>query len=152
MKVYLVRHGKAHSKLFDTKRSLTDEGKEEVIKVGSFLLAKEKTIEVAKIFQSGKARAHETAKLIALFIQPSEGIFESKDLEPMAEPTKWFDKINKLDQDLMLVGHLPHLDRLELLLTNNEKEKTSFAPATIVCLSKEEKNFTVEWMVSPGLV
>ena len=151
MKIYLVRHGIAHSKSDDPERSLTEEGKDEVIKVASFII-KEKKFELDKIFQSGKTRAKETAELIAQFIQPIEGIYESEELAPMTDPSKWLEKIKKMNNDTMLVGHLPHLNRLaSLLLTKNENEIIQFSTAAIVCLSREEEGFTIDWIISPDI-
>ena len=150
MKIYLVRHGKAFNKSDNPERSLTEEGKGEVVKVASVI--KKSKIKLNTIFHSGKARAKETAELIAQFIPPQEGIYQSQDLEPMVEPSIWVDRIRNLKKDIMLVGHLPHLGRLvSLLLTNDEKEIINFAPVTIVCLSKEDENFSVDWVISPDI-
>jgi phosphohistidine phosphatase len=151
MKLYLVRHGKAHPKSVNPERSLTEEGKREVFKVAS-LIGKEKNIELANIFQSSKVRAKETVEIIVQFIQHTDGIIESEDLKPMADPSIWVEKINKMNKDIMLVGHLPQIGRLaSLLLTKGEEEIINFAPATIVCLSKEGENFSLEWIVSPEI-
>jgi phosphohistidine phosphatase len=158
MKIYLVQHGKAYGKSEDPERSLTEEGKKEIVKVVTFITEKKPldiNIKLTKIFQSGKTRAKETAELIAQFIHPAEGIHESKDLEPMANPSKWLDRLRQMNQDTMLVGHLPHLSKLASLLltrteTKTESEIIKFSNAGIICLSKEEE-YSIEWIVTPDI-
>jgi len=54
----------------------------------------------------------------------------------------------------MLVGHLPHLSRLSSLLLVGDPEKNiiAFRMAGIVCLRREEENWSVSWMIIPDLL
>jgi len=66
MKLYLMQHGKALSKEEDPERSLSPEGRSETTRMGDVL--KEKGTPVDVIWHSGKARAAETAEIIAAAI------------------------------------------------------------------------------------
>ena len=63
MMLYLVRHGDAVGADVNPTRPLSEEGREEVLKVAHHL--KKNRIEVDHIWHSGKVRAIETAEIIA---------------------------------------------------------------------------------------
>jgi broad specificity phosphatase PhoE len=63
MRIYLVQHGEAKSEEEDPRRTLTDKGVGEVQKVAEFL--RPLTLAVDTVWHSGKARAQQTAELLA---------------------------------------------------------------------------------------
>ena len=77
------------------------------------------------------------------------------NLEPKADPTVWMERALLMEEDVMLVGHLPHLGRLAACLVNRDenKEALTFATATLACLSRTTSStWQVEWLVSPETV
>jgi len=150
MNVYLIQHGEAKSKEEDPKRPLSEKGKADAEKTAKFL--SRIGIKVSSIFHSGKERALETADIIGeyLGIEP----IQKDGLSPLDDPNIWFNRIKEIDEDIIIVGHLPHLSRLSsmLILGNPEKEVISFRMAGVVCLTKKEDIWTISWMVIPDLL
>ena len=63
MRLYVVRHGDAVSEKVDPARPLSEEGCGTVQSIASFL--KESGVRVSRVFHSGKARAAQTAAILA---------------------------------------------------------------------------------------
>jgi len=154
MNLYLVQHGEAKSKEEDPSRPLTEKGREDVRKVVAFV-AENMKIQVASILHSGKARAQQTAQILAEHLKPPEGIRMTEGLESVAEPSIWVDRLAKTEEDLMLVGHLPHLSRLSahLLCQDEEKKVIHYQRGGIVCLKRDESGlWSINWMVIPDFL
>ncbi|MFQ5849706.1 MAG: phosphohistidine phosphatase SixA [Candidatus Binatia bacterium] len=150
MEVYLVRHGEAKSEAEDPRRPLSKRGREEVEKLGRAV--GQKGLGVAKILHSDKARARETAKILARYLSPPGGMCEIKGLGPQDDPLLARAELEATEGPLMLVGHLPHLSRLaSLLVTGNPEGKTvDFPAAALVCLSRSEGGWKVKWILDPA--
>lgn len=154
MNLYLVQHGEAMSKEEDPSRPLSEKGREDVRRVAAFV-AEQMKIQVASILHSGKARAQETAQILAEYLSPPEGIMMTEGLEPLADPSIWAERLSKTEEDAMLVGHLPHLSKLSALLLcqNEEKKVINFQRSGIVCLEREESGlWSINWMIIPSLL
>jgi len=148
MKLYLVQHGKAKEY---PERHLSEEGIADVKKVAAFVA---KRIEVKTIVHSGKARAKRTAEILRDYLKASE-IKETEDLKPLADPSIWATYLAKIDKNLMIVGHLPHLSKLcSLLLYKDEDKKVvNFQMGSIVCLERDETgSWYINWAVVPELI
>ncbi len=149
MRLYLVRHGEARSKEEDPERHLTERGVEDVRRVADFLAAV--GVKVSKIYHSGKTRAKETAEIISSKISPEEVVPES-GLNPLDDPTTWASRLNSSDEDLMLVGHLPHLSRLAGLLLGCEGDVLRLEAAGVACLERGEGGWKLLWMIAPEIL
>lgn len=151
MKVYLVRHGEARSKEEDPERHLTEKGVEEVRRVARFLAAA--GIHVPKIVHSGKTRARQTAEILAEELKPQE-VKEADSLDPMADPRIWADRLEESKEDIMLVGHLPHLSRLAgHLLLRKDVEIIKLAAGGVACLERvEEGIWMILWAIRPDII
>ncbi len=151
MRLYLVQHGKAKSKEEDPERSLTDEGAAEVLKIGKFL--KKAGVDVVRILHSGKRRAQQTAEIIGE--QLGVEVEETDGLEPLADISTWAERVTELGENIMLVGHLPHLSKLAnyLLSGNPDLDALTFRFGGVVCLERDEKGkWRVLWMLRPEIV
>ena len=107
------------------------------------------------IFHSPKVRAKQTAGVLSEHLKPSKGISEVDGLAPLDEPDIWAQRLKDVPDDIMLVGHLPHLDRLASLLLCGDKEKhaISFKMAGVVCLKRTDTgSYALQWMVTPDIV
>ncbi len=135
MKLYLVQHGEAYKKEENPERSLTSQGREDVELVARFL--KDRGIKVTKILHSTKLRARQTAEILGKYlVAPLE---EVEDLEPLADPKIWAEKMKKWQDDTMIVGHLPHLSKLlSILLCSEEKEIAKFHMGGVICLERND--------------
>jgi phosphohistidine phosphatase len=151
MKLYLIQHGEAKSEAEDPDRSLTTRGEEEVrgIARGS----KRLDLRPSKVYHSGKRRAHQTAEIIANALRlPIES---AQGLNPLDNVRSWAERISKESQDLMIVGHLPFLERLaSFLLCGDENARlVLFRYGAIVCFDqKEDKGWAVRWILTPEMV
>lgn len=155
MKLYLVQHGKARPKEEDPERSLSDEGRVEVENVGKFLSMI--GVKVSKIFHSGKLRASQTAEILAKHIGAETE--KAEGLEPLAEIEPWVERLKNAREDIMVVGHLPHLSKLAsyLIAKNKDLDAISFRFAGVVCLERVEEGeqkgkWRILWIMRPEIL
>jgi len=152
MSLYLVQHGKSLPKEIDPDRPLSEEGKATVHRIAQ--MATGYHIHVSQIIHSGKARARQTAEIISMYIKPESGIRESKglnaddDVYPLASTIKG-------PENIMIVGHLPFMERLvSFLITGTDKYTVvKFQNGGIVCLYQdtEKRTWYIKWMVMPEM-
>ncbi len=153
MRLYLMQHGKSKSKEEDPDRSLTDEGRSEVGRVAAFL-ARTAPSESIPIRHSGKTRARETAEALAGTLEAAT-VEETDGLAPLDDPAIWAERLGETDEDVVLVGHLPHLARLTSLLLASDPERgvVEFSNAGMVCLQRnEDGRWALLWSVVPALL
>jgi phosphohistidine phosphatase len=150
MRLYLVRHGKAQPKEKDPNKSLSTQGRSVTRKTGLFL--KEKQFIVEAVWHSPKKRAVETAEIIVQNLSCDQ-IEERDDLNPNDPAGKFPKEIEKLNKELMVVGHLPFLQKLlSLLLTGKQNlDLVEFINSGVVCLEFKE-NWKILWCVEPKLM
>jgi phosphohistidine phosphatase len=132
---------------------LTEKGKKEVITVSR--VASGLNIKPSQIYHSGKLRAKQTAEIIAsalkipiLSVQATQGLNPNDDIRP------WAERISNEKEDLMIVGHLPFLEKLtSFLLCGNENARlVLFRYGAIVCLDqKGDKDWAVRWILTPEM-
>ena len=151
MHVYLVQHGKAKSREEDSDRPLTEEGRKEVEAV-LLLMMQFGAITASRIVHSGKRRARETAELIGSKLEAE--VAAEDGLGPDDDPGIWVRRLEAADRDLVLVGHLPHLERLAstLLCGDPEAGVVRFVNGGVVCLGGQDGRWAVHWAVTPSLV
>lgn len=153
MKLYLVQHGEAKPESEDPERSLTIRGEEEVERVTH--VAPRLNISPPKVFHSGKTRARQTAELIAKGLKiPDASVQAAEGLNPNDDVRPWAERIGKETQDLMIVGHLPFLEKLaSFLLSGNENAGlVLFRYGAIVCLEqKQDRRWAVRWILTPEM-
>ncbi|MEZ0344907.1 MAG: phosphohistidine phosphatase SixA [Caldimicrobium sp.] len=153
MKVYLVQHGVPKPESEDPQKPLSEQGKKEVEAVAKIL--KEKGIKVSRIFHSGKLRARETAEILADYLSPEKGLSQAEGLNPLDSPEIWEEKLKDFEEDIMLVGHLPHLQKLcsKLVIGDSEKPILKFRQGGVVALEREEKwQWIIIWTLYPDFV
>ncbi len=150
MHLYLVRHGEAKSEREDPERPLSSRGREEVERVSR--AAAKKGMAASRIFHSDKLRAKQTAEILARKIIPSEGICEISGLGPEDDPSLTKAELEVSGKSLIVVGHLPHLNRLAALLLNGNSgaQVLDFQTASVVCLSRRKKEWKVNWTMDPA--
>jgi phosphohistidine phosphatase len=153
MKLYLVQHAKAASKEVDPQRSLTEEGRRDIRKVAAYI--KPLKLWVDCLWNSGKRRAVQTAEILAEVIEIKEAKIARDGLAPNDDVTTLRDELASVQQDIMIVGHLPFLSKLvSLLLAGSESANTvAFKNGGIVCLNRAETNqWQIDWIVTPELI
>jgi phosphohistidine phosphatase len=153
MFVYLVQHADAKKEEVDPSRSLSEKGLQDIKKVASYV--SQLNIKVYKIFHSGKLRAKQTAEVLSENLKPTKGITEVGGLAPLDDAEIWEERLKGMTDDIILVGHLPHLDKLASLLLcgNADKNVVSFKMAGIVCLKRNDiGEWSLQWMLTPETV
>jgi phosphohistidine phosphatase len=154
MHLYLVQHAQAMTEEEDPARPLTDNGREEAAKVARFA-AERCGVRVSRILHSGKTRAAETAEILAEHIPALEGVQRLEGLAPMDDPMIVVRMLAESAEDLMLVGHLPHLGKLvgHLLCGDGDKRPVAFTMAGIVGLERQgDGGWSARWIVTPSIV
>jgi len=150
MKLYLIQHGLSLPEEQDPQKPLSEEGKEETQKMGRFIKAEK--ISVASIWHSKKMRSIETVRIITEYIEKTE-INERVDLNPNDGVGKIKEELEAVRQDIMIVGHLPFLQKLAslLLFENEENDSITFKNSGIICLECQEK-WKLLWEITPDLL
>jgi len=151
MRLYLVQHGLAKDEREDATRPLSDQGREDVTRTAGFLSLFEKP-RPARILHSGKLRAAQTAGMFAE-AWGDLPVERSLDLAPNDDPSTWSAHLASMNSDLMLVGHLPHLQRLAGLLIAGDagREAIHFRNGGVVCLERRESGWSLLWQINPTL-
>ncbi len=154
MNLYLVQHGEAEAREGETERSLTDEGTAAVRRMTTFL-AQRPLPPLDAVIHSGKLRARQTADILSHHIRTARGVLAANDLEPNSDPKIWARKLRDLTDDLMLVGHMPHLSKLTSLLVVHDSKLSivQFHNAGIVCLERDiDLVWRLDWIIIPQIV
>lgn len=149
VKVYLVRHGEAKNPAEDPAKGLTPRGADQVESTARAAL--ERGAKPSSIFHSPKARAAQTAGVLAEHLNPLNKVEMADGLAPNDDPREWVERLKDMDEDVMLVGHLPHLPGLVSLLlgTGGQKENVTFQPATMAALENTNNGWKLLWTINP---
>ena len=155
MLIYLIQHADALSEEENPARPLSEAGMRDISKVAAYL--SRVNVRVNQILYSKKLRARQTAEVIAknLTLNSYKELNESDGLLPLDGPSAWDDRLKYLTDDLMLVGHMPHLGKLAGLLLCGDADRNiiSFQTACVVCLERGEKAlWSLRWMITPGII
>lgn len=149
MNLYIMRHGQAAAPSADQEQILTKEGQmgieELAIKLG------QQGIKLAHIFHSGKARARQTAEIMATMIGTNIDLKVHADIKPDNDPQQLINDISDWHEDTLVVSHLPFIPHLITLLTadNQGAHSITFQPGTIVCLTPNNSAWNIEWVTMP---
>lgn len=118
-----MQHGVATSSEEDSSRPLTPAGRASVERVAA--RARSAGIRADRCFHSGKVRAEQTARILAgavgTTLQPSAGLNPSDPVQPIAD---WLEAQVRVSADraIVVVSHLPFLDRLTSLLVAGDQD------------------------------
>lgn len=148
MKIYLVQHGNQNPEEVDPNEGLSEKGREDCEKVAQF--AAKSGVKIGKIYHSVKLRAKQTAEIFSKHLGGE--LSELEGLKPMDPVEPWAEK---LEDGLMLVGHLPFMQKLSALLLcgDTENKCVNFHQAGIVCLLKDEnQNWSIDFMITPEIL
>jgi phosphohistidine phosphatase len=152
MAIYLSQHGRSAPKEVDPERGLTSEGRAEVERVAKTLA--DAGISVDVILHSGKARAAQTADVLAAMLKPKEGVQPRKGIDPLDDVRSLADAL-PTDGDEMYVGHLPFMERLISYLITGDADRrvVTFQNGGVVRLDweAEAKRWVIGWTLFPNL-
>ena len=147
MKLYLIQHGLSLAKEEDPERPLSTQGKAQTQRTAEYL--KSRSIKVDTIWHSTKLRAVKTAEIIAEALACGK-IQARDDMNPLDMVEKLPGEILASNKDIMIIGHLPFLQKLAncLLTGSEESEIIAFKNSGVVSLDYDEK-WKIDWLVSP---
>lgn len=153
MFLYLVRHGEAKLESEDPERGLTDDGMKNARRMGEFLSFM--GTELDTVIHSTKKRARQTAEAITESIRPKKETRAEDGLAPNDDPAAWVARINTMDEDTAIVGHLPFLDRLLglLVLGDADRRIIDYKAVGTVCLAPSGSGrWLIAWAIHPGVI
>jgi phosphohistidine phosphatase len=153
MLLYLVQHAEASPASEDPTKDLSPKGRLDIEDVAHHLMRL--NVKVNQIFHSGKTRAQTTARILGLHLHPPGGINTADGLAPLDDPAIWNNRIGQMDEDILLVGHLPHLGKLAGLLIAGAQERTvvNFKMGGAVRVQRMAADqWAVDWMIPPEVI
>jgi phosphohistidine phosphatase len=152
MALYLIQHGKSLPKEQDADQGLSAEGIAETQRMAN--LAAEHGIVVSQIRHSLKTRARQTAEIFAKALNPEKGLQEASGINPLDDVVAYAPKIDP-DQNIMLVGHLPFMERMcsHLIIGSIDKPVVKFQNSGVVCLDKDtaSRSWMIRWTLMPKI-
>jgi phosphohistidine phosphatase len=153
MKLYLLQHGDALPEDINPDRPLSERGQEDVRRLAEFVW--NNGILVKHVYHSGKTRARETAEIVAARMAAGVKIDAITGLNPNDPVEPWAKQINNLQEDSLLVGHMPFMGRMAayLLSGNSGSQFVAFEPGTMLGLERDESGrWAIAWMLRPELL
>ena len=152
MALYLVQHGKSLSRDKDPERGLSTEGISDVRRIAE--VAKGYGIRPSAIRHSGKTRARQTADIFAEALLPGGQVERTSGIDPLDDVTEVAKQL-KTEDNLMLVGHLPFMEKLTGFLVTGSEERLvmKFQNGGIVCLDKNPDSpwWFIKWALMPRI-
>ena len=152
MHIYLVQHGKSQPKDVDPEKGLSEAGKSDVRRIAQ--TAQGYGVKPSRIRHSGKKRAVQTAEIFSEILRPASGVSEITGLAPMDDVVAFAAGIDDLD-GVMLVGHLPFMEKITGYLTAGHPERKvfKFQNGGLVCLEKDAESsaWSILWTLMPHI-
>ena len=152
MRLYLVRHGEAQPGHVDPERHLTPRGQADARAVTACL--ESLGLRVEAVWHSTKARARQTAEILARALAECGDLAERDGLAPNDDVEPVADNVQRRDADLMIVGHMPFMGRLASLLVAGDPgaDVVGFRTATVCCLDRGDGGaWRIAWVASPDI-
>ena len=115
MDLLILRHGEAgrsSNLASDFKRSLTVEGKQEIIEISNGL--KSLDVKLDHILTSPLLRAKQTAEIVTKSLKLKSKIEEIDSLKPEGNRLEFYSVLSRFKQDsvVLVVGHEPYLSEM----------------------------------------
>ena len=150
MALFLVQHGLSLPKEKDPERGLSEKGLEDTKKIAE--VAKVYKIPVSMIVHSGKNRAEKTALIFNKTLDLKESCKKMQGINPLDDVKIIGDEIDP-NANIMIVGHLPFMERLVSYLVTEKEELRiyKFQNSGIVCLDNEDDKWFIKWTLNPDI-
>jgi phosphohistidine phosphatase len=110
---------------------------------------------VDAVWHSGKVRAQQTGELLAEPVGARDRVVQREGLGPKDQVATTKQALEQTGDDVMIVGHLPHLSKLVALLVadSEENEIVEFRFGSVVCIERrDDGKWKVAWMITPALL
>ena len=152
MALYLVQHGRNLSASEDPQKGLSPQGIEETERIAG--VAAGYHVVVSRILHSGKKRARQTAEILAAHLLPGRQAKAHEGMAPL-DDVRTFAGTLDTAENVMLVGHLPFMERLIGLLVCENPERTVFKMQNsgIVCIDQVAgtDHPVIRWALMPAI-
>lgn len=152
MALFLVQHGRSLPRDQDPEQGLSAEGIAESERIAQ--VAGGYGVRVGQIRHSGKKRARQTAAIFAAALTPQASTRAIPGLKPLDEVSSMAAGLDER-QDLMLVGHLPFMEKLTAYLITGSIDIPvfKFQNSGIVCLARlpDRDTWTIQWTLMPNI-
>ena len=142
MFVYLAHHGDAVNPGADPQRPLSRLGRDQVDTLSN--LAAGRRVRPDAIWHSGKLRARQTAEIYWRACNPLAEFSAARWMQP-DDPLRVADVLQVETRDVMLVGHIPHLDRLFRRLLDDAPATGSFPLNGLVAVEWTGTGWVERW-------
>jgi len=162
MKVWIVRHASAVPAVEDPVRPLSTEGRETCRRLVRFFRANGLLGGATLVWHSPLARARETATVLRDGLAPDALLVETGGLLPDDAPFPVAERLERQEDDVVIVGHEPQLGALATLLVRGKPKPVAFAleKASVVALEPapgrhkktDRRRWRVCWHFSPELL
>ncbi|MFO7602276.1 MAG: phosphohistidine phosphatase SixA [Gammaproteobacteria bacterium] len=146
MNLYLMRHGQAADPLEDPQQGLTAAGRAAIEALAQRLLPR--GVCFKQVWHSDKARARQTAEIMAAILAPGVTPRMRRGLKPNDDPADLIAEIERWDEDTLIASHLPFVPTLVAELTGQPVEM-GLAPGTIICLQHQDPAWRIVWQAVP---
>lgn len=154
MKLYVVQHGEAVPKQRDPDRPLSEKGIADIERLTDFM--KHAEISVHRIYHSGKTRSLQSAETLVRGVRLQGDLEQCDALNPSDPPDIFIKQIIERREDVLVVGHLPHVSKLvsALVTRGHGPAVVDFQPGCAVCLEfcNEDDAWKITWMTRPELL
>ena len=155
MKLYLVQHGEAVPEAEDANRPLSAKGQTDIERMAAFMARS--GVRATRVIHSGKRRALDTAVLLAQVVGPGKIVEEAEaGLAPNDSTNLLAAVAASLEDDVMVVGHIPFMGRMvsRLIAGSEDAVRVAFQPGTVVCLERSDdtEGWSLNWMAGPALL
>ncbi len=96
----------------------------------------------------------QTAEVIAASLDVPGGVAQMTGLGPLDDVKMAAEAIAGSAEDILVVGHLPHLSKLaaHLICGDESRQAVDFRMGGIVALSRDERGWSFGWMITPETV
>jgi phosphohistidine phosphatase len=153
MRLFLVRHGHALADQEDARRPLSARGSEVTRRVAAFLRTSGALAAVQVVWHSPLVRARQTAELLLKELGLDARLIETAGLRPEDDPVAVADRLDRVENVVMIVGHEPQLTALATLLVRGQLKPVDFAlrKSAVMALEKtggrHKKTGRARWRV-----
>jgi len=146
IEIIIMRHGHALSADEDPERGLSPAGRSDTARVARFLA--EAGVAVDRIQHSGKKRAAETAEILREKISGKPVVERRRGLSPTDSVEEIASELESLEENVALVGHLPHLNLLLVKLLDSPGAP-EFGTSTAVHLRRKSSGWELVALYQP---
>ena len=141
--IVLVHHAEAVGPEVDPARPLSDTGRTAATRLAGE--AASRGVRPDQIWHSGKLRARQTAELFWRACNPLAPMTAARGLQPDDPPAWMREELEAEPRSILIVGHMPHLNRLLHVMRSTAAAVDDFPLHGCVALERDAGGWTEVW-------